>query len=78
MKTRIRRIDRGTRYDITGNLRKLVRDIESGKLGQVRDIVFAIRTIRVGGAIEVDTRHVGTGTMETALYTWEAARKDIV
>lgn len=39
----IRAIDQGTPYDLTGKLRWLARDIESGKQGDITDIVVITR-----------------------------------
>lgn len=42
-KSGIRAIDRGTVYDLTGKLRWLTRDIESGKHGHITDVVIISR-----------------------------------
>lgn len=43
-KAKLRAIDQGTRYDITGQLRRLVRDLESGRHGQVKHVVVGIKS----------------------------------
>ena len=40
----IRAIHQGTRYDLTGNLRRIAREIERGQYGDVRNIVCAFDT----------------------------------
>ena len=44
--SKLRPIDKGNIYDVTGKLRKLVHEIESGKHGDVTDVVCAIRVIK--------------------------------
>lgn len=44
--SKLRAIDKGTCYDVPGKLRRLVHEIESGKHGDVTDVVVAIRCIK--------------------------------
>jgi hypothetical protein len=41
-KAKLRAIDRGTRYDITGKMRNLIRTIERGEI-KPRDIIILTR-----------------------------------
>ena len=43
---KLRPIDKGNIYDITGKLRRLVHEIESGKHGDVTDVIAAIRSVK--------------------------------
>lgn len=43
-KSRIRAIDQGTRYDITGCMRKTVRQIERGEYGKVKRVLCILLT----------------------------------
>lgn len=43
-KRSLRAIDQSTRYDITGKMRKLQREIERGEHGEVRNMVVAFST----------------------------------
>lgn len=56
-KSRIRAIDQGTLYDVTGKMKHLTRQIEQGKEGRVTDTVIIIR--RDNGSI--GSFHFGTG-----------------
>ena len=40
---KIHAIDRGTHYDVIGNLRRLATEIEDGQYGHVSDVVIGIR-----------------------------------
>jgi hypothetical protein len=65
----LRAIDAGTRYDISGQLRKLAREIERGEIGAATDFVGAIRTSGEGlNGTKIRAFHWGTGTIETAHY----------
>jgi hypothetical protein len=45
---KLRQIDKGNCYDITRRMRKLIHEIESGKHGEVTDVVIAVRKIQDG------------------------------
>jgi hypothetical protein len=42
-KSNIRAIDQGTPYDVTGRMRRLVRDVEAGHYGEVTDAIVILR-----------------------------------
>jgi hypothetical protein len=44
--SKLRSINKGTIYDVSGKLRKIVHEIESGKHGDVTDVVLALRCVR--------------------------------
>lgn len=64
-KPKLRAIDRGTRYDITGKMRSLIRRIESGEI-QPRDVVIVTRetTERRNCSAYVGMHHFGFGSVE--------------
>jgi hypothetical protein len=45
--SKLRAIDRGNVYDITGKLRRLIHQIENGKHGKVTDVIAAILASKV-------------------------------
>jgi hypothetical protein len=62
--SKLRAVNQGTRYDITGNMRALVREIERGEI-QPRDVVILTReTARLNASPKVGMRHYGFGTVE--------------
>lgn len=44
--SKLRPINKGNSYDISGKLRKLVHEIESGKHGDVTDVILAVRSVK--------------------------------
>lgn len=76
-KAKLRAIDRGTRYDVTGSLKRIARQIERGEHGDVRDVVVIYRSMLGHGAQRVNTYHFGTGDFAQALLLVESAKKDI-
>lgn len=77
-KAKRRAIDKGTRYDISGNLRRLVRRIENGDLQNVTDVVFVTRTMKSpDGVRRVDVYHCGSGSVEEAHWMMESASNRI-
>lgn len=77
-KAKLRVINQGTRYDVAGKLKHLARQIEHGEMGDVRDCVIAVRTLSNAGGTRVSAYHFGTDTIAGALYTWEAAKGQII
>lgn len=64
-KAKLRAIDRGTRYDVTGNLRRFVRRIESGDLQDATDVLVIARCHRPpDGRKRVEIHHFGSATIE--------------
>ena len=74
--SKLRPIDRGTFYDITGRLRKLTRQIEGGELGKVTD-VFVVTHYVKDGEFRINTRCFGTGGSERYSYMLRHALKDL-
>lgn len=60
--SKLRVIDRGTRYDVTGCLRGFLREIERGEINPRDVIVVATETLRNNAGPRVHMRHYGTGT----------------
>jgi hypothetical protein len=63
----LRAIDQGTGYDVSGRLRRRVREIESGKYGRITDSVLLLRSIKDGEVIFTEFCN-GLGTQETYFY----------
>jgi hypothetical protein len=59
---KLRVIDRGTRYDVSGPLRRLVRQIERGEIKPRDVIVLTTQTVRINASPTVTMHHFGTGT----------------
>jgi hypothetical protein len=72
----LRAINRGTRYDIHGKLLRIARDIEHGKLGDVRDVVVIIKRVSVDATM-TSTHHIGTGTIADVSMMLKAAESDV-
>lgn len=64
--SKLRVIDRGNVYDVSGKLRKLVHEIESGKLGHVTDVIAAVRS--VDKKTEIRTIYLGKSQPEVLHY----------
>jgi hypothetical protein len=60
--SKLRVIDRGTRYDVSGKLRRLVRQIESGEIKPRDVIVLTTETVRNNAGPRIIMHHYGTGT----------------
>lgn len=69
--SKIRPINKGTLYDISGRLRKLVHEIESGKHGEVTDLVASIRCVKDG---KTSIRTMFTGTSQPEILHYMASR----
>lgn len=75
--TKLRVINRGTRYDVVGNLRGLVREIEDGKIDP-RDVVVITREfIAPNKSCRVGLRHYGTGSTEDIHWMLSTARNRV-
>jgi hypothetical protein len=61
--SKLRVIDTGSVYDITGKLRTLIRQIENEKFGKATDVIAAIRFIK-GKKIGIETIYYGTSQSE--------------
>ena len=63
----LRVINNGMRYDISGNLRRMAREIERGERGDVRDTVVVLRVENQDPkSASIDVMHWGTGTVADA------------
>jgi hypothetical protein len=65
--SKLRPIDRGTYYDVPGKLRRLVHEIESGRHGEVTDVVAALRSIKNNKA-GIQTIFLGSSQPEVLHY----------
>lgn len=73
----IRAIDQGTRYDVTGQLRLLARNIERGEYGDVRHVMCGV-CARDKGAAVVTTLGFGQQTVPEAAFTIQMMAKRLV
>lgn len=60
--SKLRVIDRGTRYDVSGKLRSFLREIESGEVKPRDVIVLVTETVCNNAGPRVIMRHYGNGT----------------
>jgi hypothetical protein len=65
--SKLRPINKGSVYDVTGKLRKMVHEIESGKLGEVTDVIAAIRCVK-DKKVNIQTIFLGTSQPEILHY----------
>lgn len=66
----IRAVDQGTRYDISGNLRRLARAIDAGEHGVVANVVVGVGTRGLDGSFSVETFGFGmAGSVPDLAYT---------
>lgn len=71
---KLRRINQGTRYDISGQLRKEVRAIERAANGEYMDVVLISRKRNQKGRIWVQVSHWGGSPQETAHWMVATAK----
>jgi hypothetical protein len=75
--TKLRIINRGTRYDVSGKLRSLVREIECGQIAP-RDVVVITREFSGNNkSCKVGLRHYGTGSPEDIHWMLSTARNRV-
>jgi hypothetical protein len=65
--SKLRPINKGSVYDVTGKLRKMVHEIENGKFGEVTDVIAAVRCIK-DKKTSVQTMFLGTSQPEILHY----------
>lgn len=70
-------IDRGTIYDVTGKMRKWIREMESGDNGDVTDVVMAYRFVK-DGRVGVRTKWLGRSQQEVLHWMAVVLQKDMV
>jgi hypothetical protein len=73
--SKLRAINTGNVYDITGKLRRLIHEIEKGELGKVTDVIAAIRHIE-GKKTEIHTIFYGTSQPEVLHFMACRLEKD--
>ena len=73
--SKLRPINKGNVYDVSGKLRKLVHEIESGKLGEVTDVIAAIRCTKEKKTA-IQTIFLGTSQPEVLHYMACRLEKD--
>ncbi|MGA9668396.1 MAG: hypothetical protein WBQ94_04265 [Terracidiphilus sp.] len=66
--SKLRAIDKGTCYDIPGKLRRVVHEIESGKHGEVTDVILAIRCVRKNSRVALTSIFTGKSQPEILHY----------
>lgn len=76
-RTKLRVINVGTRYDVSGKLRAFIREIESGEINPRDVIVLSRETIRNNASARVDMRHYGTGSTEDLHWMLATAQNRI-
>lgn len=77
-KASIRAIDQGTKYDVSGRLRLLARQIERGEYGVTKNAIVILHSFSgFNGGVRINAYHFGTGDIPTAFYMLEAAKKVI-
>jgi hypothetical protein len=77
MKSGLRAIDRGTTYDVPGNLQKLVHEINNGKKDRVTDVVLALRSVRNGKPV-IRTLYTGKSDMATLHFMAQYLVRDTI
>lgn len=74
---KLRVINRGTRYDVAGNLRRLLREIESGEIKPHDVVILTTQTVRNNASPTVTMHHYGTGTAENIHWMLATAQHRI-
>lgn len=75
---KLRAIDKGTRYDVTGCLRKFIRRIENGELKNVTDVLVVARRIEgLNGRKEITFHHYGSASTEEIHWMVSTAKNRI-
>jgi hypothetical protein len=72
-----RAIDEGTAYCVSGRLRRLIREIESGKLGEVRHCIVLLNC-KTDDRRFVKTQYYGRGEVEAFAYMLAIGQKDVL
>jgi hypothetical protein len=73
--SKLRVIDTGNIYDITGKLRRLIHRIERGELGKVTDVIAATRSVK-NNKVGINTIFYGTSQPEVLHYMACRLEKD--
>ena len=76
-KTKLQAIDKGTRYDVTGMLTKLTREIARVEHGEVGDVIVLLRQTKNNCSPGIHMRHFGNGTMPDIHYMLSTAKNRI-
>lgn len=77
-RAQLRVIDKGTRYDVIGNLKRLEREIERGEYGQVRDVIVLFTKKENNRSHSVEMRHFGSGSTPEIHYMLTTGTNRIV
>ena len=75
---KLRAIDQGTRYDIAGNLRRLVRRIESGELTNLSHVMVGISRKEMDGSRSVETFGAGMASVPDMAFTIDQMKKRVI
>jgi hypothetical protein len=73
----VRAINEGTSYGVSGRLRRLIREIESGNLGEVRHCIVLLNC-KSDGKRFVKTQYYGPGEVDSFAYMIAIAQKDVL
>jgi len=77
LRSKLRAINHGTRYDVIGNLRSLVREMETGKIAP-RDVVVITREgLTPNKSCKVGVHHFGTGSTEDIHWMISTAKNRV-
>ena len=79
--SKLRAIDQGTRYDITGNLRRLTRAIERGDYGKVSHVMVGVKAFDLKGPDQrpgYTTLGFGANSTQDMAYTVDMMKKRVV
>ena len=74
---KLRAIDQGTRYDIAGNLRRLVRRIEAGEI-KPGHVMVGISCRELDGSCSVETFSAGPASLADMNMTVDLMKKRLV
>lgn len=77
MPANLRRIDQGTKYDISMGVRQLIRKIETGEI-RPRDVVILTReSVALNKSCKVGMFHFGTGSNEDIHWMCATAKNRV-
>jgi hypothetical protein len=76
-KTKLQAIDKGTRYDVTGMLTQLTREISRGEHGEIGDVVVLLLEKKNNCSPGIHMRHYGNGTMPDIHYMLSTAKNRV-
>ena len=75
--SKLRVIDRGTRYDVSKPLRRLIREIERGEVHPRDVIVLTSQTLKNNASPTITMHHFGMGSTEEMHWMLATAQNRI-